>query len=174
MACWPRRRPGPAGTHGFALSEGCVALLLERLSKAEGRGARVYGEVLGYGITSDGLGAGKIDPEGHGLESAMRIALERAGLAVGDIGRIWSSASGLEVADEAERQAIARLFGDDVETVAPKLVLGEPMGVGPSLCAALALQSWQTGDGDTRPVLVNGLSLGGTNFSIALARYADQ
>jgi 3-oxoacyl-[acyl-carrier-protein] synthase II len=165
--------PGSSGAHGFALAEGCVALLLERRSKAQERGARSYGEVLGYGITSDGRGAGKIDPDGHGIESAMRIALERAGLTAGEIGRIWTSASGLEVADEAERQAVARLFGDEIETVAPKLLLGEPMGVGPSLCAALALQSWQTGDADRRPVLVNGLSLGGTNFSLVLSPHEE-
>ena len=127
----------------------------------------------GYGVTSDARGAGKIDPEGHGIESAMRIALERSGLEAGEIGQVWSSASGLEVADEAERQAIERLFGDAVEVVSPKLVLGEPMGAGASLCAALALESWRSGNGAARPVLVNGLSLGGTNFSLAFSPDKD-
>ena len=167
------KQPGSPGAQGFALAEGCVAVLLERHSKAQARGARIYGELLGYGVTSDARGAGKIDPEGHGIESAMRVALERSGLETSEVGQVWSSASGLEVADEAERQAIARLFGDAVEVLSPKLVLGEPMGAGASLCAALALESWRAGDGVARPVLVNGLSLGGTNFSLAFAPYAS-
>jgi 3-oxoacyl-[acyl-carrier-protein] synthase II len=160
--------PGANGGSGFALAEGCVGLLLERLAGAQARGAQIYGELRGYGITSDALGVGKIDAEGRGIEEAMRLALERAGLEPGEIGAVWSSASGLAAADEAERQAIARLLGDAVQVHAPKLLFGEPMGVGPSLCAALALQGWRE-NGDTRPVLVNGLSLGGTNFSLAFA-----
>jgi 3-oxoacyl-[acyl-carrier-protein] synthase II len=163
--------PGSADAHGFALSEGSVALVLERLSKARARGARIYGELVGYGITSDALGVGKIDLEGRGIETAMRLALERAGLSPGDVGTVWSCASGLDAPDEAERAAIERVFGDGVEVRAPKLVFGEPMGVGPSLGAALALQSWQSGD--AKPVLVNGLSLGGTNFSLAFAPVAE-
>jgi 3-oxoacyl-[acyl-carrier-protein] synthase II len=165
-----RNTPGSPEAGGFALAEGCVSLLLERLSQATARGARVYGELLGYGITSDALGVGKIDPEGGGIELAMRLALERAGLDPGDVGALWSTASGLEPADEAERQAIARVFGA-VEVHAPKLVLGELMGVGPSLAAALALQGWQTDGADPKPALVNGLSLGGTNFSLVFAPY---
>jgi 3-oxoacyl-[acyl-carrier-protein] synthase II len=160
--------PGSPGANGFALAEGCVGVLLERLGQARGRGARIYGELRGYGITSDARGVGRIDPEGHGIETAMRLALERAGLSPDEIGAVWSSASGLDVADEAERQAIVRVLGDDVAVEKPKLLFGEPMGVGASLCAALALESWQQG-GDRRPVLVNGLSLGGTNFSLAFA-----
>jgi len=56
--------------------------------------------------------------------------------------------------------------------IAPKLLLGEPMGAGVSLCAALALKGWQEGDEEASPkgpILVNGASLGGTNFSIVLA-----
>ncbi len=165
--------PGTAGEgQGFALAEGCVALVVERLSSAQERSARIYGELRGYGITSDALGAGKIDPEGHGIEAAMLLALERAGLEPGEIGAVWSSASGLAVADDAEQQAIERVFVDGVQVHAPKLLFGEPMGAGSSLSAALALQSWQAG-GDARPVLVNGLSLGGTNFSLAFAPLAE-
>jgi 3-oxoacyl-[acyl-carrier-protein] synthase II len=164
---------GATGT-GFALSEGSVALVLERLSAARTRGARIYGELVGYGITSDARGVGHIDPEGHGLEAAMRLALERAGLSPDDVGAVWSSASGLGPADEAEQAATERVFGDAVDVKTPKRVFGEPIGVGPSLAAALALQGWQEAGAGAKPVLVNGLSLGGTNFSLAFAPFVEE
>jgi len=164
--------PGSNGARGFALAEGCVALVLERLSAAKERGARIHGEVVGYGITSDAMGVGRVDPHGEGVERAMRLALERAGLQPEDVTAIWASACGHRVADRAERRAIERVFGEGVGVQAPKIKLGEPMGVGGALSAALALQSWQAGEA-SGPVLVNSLSLGGTNFSLALAPYAD-
>jgi 3-oxoacyl-[acyl-carrier-protein] synthase II len=162
--------PGENGS-GFALSEAGVAVLCERLSSAEARGARIYGEVLGYGITSDGRGVGLIDKEGEGLERAMRLALERAGVDPGDVAAVWASAAGFSVADEAEERAISRVLGDGVEVLRPKLVLGEPMGAGAQMGVALALKGWELGDERSArgPVLVNSLSLGGTNFSIAIA-----
>jgi 3-oxoacyl-[acyl-carrier-protein] synthase II len=164
--------PGSAEADGFALSEGCVGLLLERLSSARERGARIYGEVLSYGITSDALGVGKIDTEGHGLERAMILALERAGVDRGDVTAVWSAASGLAPSDEAERAAIGRVFGENANVLAPKVLLGEPIGAGASLNAALALLSWQHGR-PAGPVLVNSLSLGGTNFSVLLAPFEE-
>jgi 3-oxoacyl-[acyl-carrier-protein] synthase II len=160
------------GGDGFALGEAGVALLVERRGKAEARGARVYGRVLGYGITSDAAGVGRIDPEGDGMERALRVALERAGTDAADIKAVWSAQAGLGVADEAERKAIDKVFAGGVPVLAPKLLLGEPMGAGPSLAAALALRGWQEGDEEHSPrgpVLVNGISLGGTNFSVVLA-----
>src|SRR2546423_1090464 len=56
-----------AGGDGFALAEAGVAVLVERLGRAQDRGARIYGEVLGYGITSDAAGVAHIDPEGEGI-----------------------------------------------------------------------------------------------------------
>jgi 3-oxoacyl-[acyl-carrier-protein] synthase II len=162
--------PGTNG-NGFALSEGSVVLVLERLSKAQGRGARIYGEVLGYGITSDAQGVGMIDKSGEGIERAMRLALERAELKPEDISGVWANASGHKYADPAERQAIERVFGSDVNVQMPKLKLGEPMGAGGALNAALALKSWE--GGDAGPVVVNSLSLGGTNFSVVLAPHSD-
>ena len=163
---------GVVGDGGFALSEAGVALMVERLGKAEARGARIYGEVRGYGITSDARGVGRIDPEGEGIERAMRVALERAGVEPGQVGAVWANRCGLTIADEAESKAIERLLGSNVRVIAPKLQLGEPMGAGASLNAALALKGWQEGDEEKSPrgpVLVNSMSLGGTNFSIVLA-----
>lgn len=154
---------------GFALAEAGIALVLERLSHAQARGARIYGEVLGYGITSDARGVAKIDPRGRGLERAMRLALEDAGITQGEVSAIWSGASGHRVADAAEATAIRRVFGDGPQQYHPKHLFGEPMGAGGALNAALALAQWQHGDGDPGPVLINSCSLGGTNFSLVVA-----
>jgi 3-oxoacyl-[acyl-carrier-protein] synthase II len=163
--------PGSNGAGGYALAEGAVVFVVERLSAAKARGARIYGEILGYGITSDAAGVGLVDKEGQGIERAMRIALEQAGIEPGDVGAVWANASGFTIADDAEAQAIERLFGSDVQVHRPKVRLGEPMGVGGALNAALALKSWERGE--QAPVLINSLSLGGTNFSIVLAPFGD-
>ena len=93
-----------------ALAEAGIALSLERLSVARARGARVYGELLGYSVTSDAKGVGRVDPKGRGLEHAMRRAMERSGLAPGDIVAVWSTAFGHPVVDRAEEAAIRRVF----------------------------------------------------------------
>lgn len=161
---------GNGGSPGMALSEAGVAVLVERLGAARKRGARIHAEVLGHAVTSDALGVGRLDPEGEGLERAMRLALERAGVAASELAAVWASRCGLAVADQAEARAIERLLGADVKVNAPKLLLGEPMGAGASLNAALAIAAWEHGE-DVGPVLVNSTSLGGTNFAIVLGPY---
>jgi 3-oxoacyl-[acyl-carrier-protein] synthase II len=159
---------GPAGGRGFALSEAGVTLVLEHAASATARGARIYGELLGYGIASDAKGVGRWDHHGEGVERAMRLALEEAGLEPNEVGAIWANAAGLRSADRPEQRAIRRVFGDAVEVHRPKISLGEPMGAGGSLTALLALKAFEAGAGGA-PVLVNSSSLGGTHFSLALA-----
>ncbi len=161
-----------AGAPGMALAEAGVAVLVERLGAARARGGRIRGEVLGYAITSDALGVGRVDPEGEGLERAMRLALERAGVPAQELAAVWSARCGLAAADEAEAKAIERVAGTGVKVNAPKLKLGEPMGAGASLSVALAIAAWEHGT-DVGPVLVNSTSLGGTNIAIVLAPYSE-
>jgi 3-oxoacyl-[acyl-carrier-protein] synthase II len=142
------------------------------MSVAEARGARVYGEVVGYAVASDARGVGRFDLRGRGLERAMREALERSGLSPADIQAVWASAAGYRPADSAEAAAIRRVFGTGTRVLAPKRQLGEPIGAGGALNAALALKGWRNGNPErfpVGPVLVNSCSLGGTNFSIVLA-----
>jgi 3-oxoacyl-[acyl-carrier-protein] synthase II len=161
---------------GFALAESGLAVLVERLGAARARGAEPRCEILGFGITCDAVGVGRVDPDGVGIERAMRLALERAGLTGGDIAAIWANRNGLKVADEAEARAIERVLGSDVPVLAPRLLLGEPMGAGAGLAVVLALEGWARGD-ETRsprgPVLINSLSLGGTNFAVVVAPVED-
>ena len=163
--------PAAGGSPGMALSEAGVAVLIERLGSARQRGARIRGEMLGYGITSDARGIGRLDVDGEGLERAMRMALERAGVSAQELSAVWAARCGLAVADDAESKAIERVLGADVKINAPKLLLGEPMGAGPSLSVALAIAAWEH-DQDLGPVIVNSTSLGGTNFAIVLAPYS--
>jgi 3-oxoacyl-[acyl-carrier-protein] synthase II len=163
---------GGNGEAGMALAEAGIGILVERARHATARGATAYAEISGYGITSDAAGIARLDPEGHGLERAMRVALARAGLEPEQVVAVWSARCGLELADVAEDAAIGRLFGAHPPRVmAPKLNLGEPMGAGAPLSVALALGGWQAGEegGSPKgPILVNSTSLGGTNFAIVL------
>jgi len=166
--------PALGSTSGFALSEAGVAINLERLSAAQARGAAIYGEILGYGVTCDAAEGGRLDAGGTGLERAMQLALDRGGVKAADVAAVWASASGHAFADGAERAALARLFGSDVKVIAPKFLFGEPLGAGGALNVALALSGWRRGDAERSPagpVIVNSLSLGGTNISILLAPF---
>ncbi len=157
---------------GMALSEAGVAVLVERLGSALGRGARIHAEVLGFAITSDARGIGRLDPDGEGLERAMRLALERAGVSAAELAAVWSAGCGLAVADEAEAKALERVAGAGVKVNSPKLLLGEPMGAGASVSVALAIAAWEHNT-DVGPVLINSTSLGGTNFAIVLGPYGS-
>ncbi len=152
---------------GFSITEAGITLVVERAGVAAARGARVYGELAGYGVTSDGEGVGRWNHEGEGVERAMRIALEMAGVDAGDVVAVWSNAAGLEQADAPERAAIERVFGAEANVHSPKVKLGEPLGAGGSLNTVLALLAWQHGE-DVGPVVVNSSSLGGTHISLVL------
>jgi len=160
------------GSDGVALSEAGIAVVVERLGAAKARGAAPLGEIRGFAVTCDAIGVGKVDAEGVGIERAMRLALERASVPADDIVAVWANRNGLQIADEAEARAIERVLGSGVPVLAPRLLVGEPMGAGAALACALALEGWSRGDetGSPRgPVLINSLSLGGTNISIVLA-----
>ena len=161
----------PAAPHGsgFALAEAGVAVLLESETAARARGARVYGEILGHAVTADAIALGRVDRRGRGIERAMRLAVEHAGLVAEDIGTVWASTAGHSRADRGEAAAIQRTLGDRAGVEAPKLLLGEPMGAGGALAAALVMAGWRREAQPGRPVLVNSCSLGGTNVSLVLA-----
>jgi 3-oxoacyl-[acyl-carrier-protein] synthase II len=152
---------------GFGVTEAGITLVLERAGSAGARGVRAYGELAGYGVASDAEGVGRWNRAGEGIERAMREALAAAGLDAGEVVAVWANAAGLEQADAPEREAIARVLGEAVHVLTPKVTLGEPLGAGGSLNTVLALLAWQHGE-EVGPVLVNSSSLGGTHISLVL------
>ncbi|WP_306357732.1 MULTISPECIES: beta-ketoacyl-[acyl-carrier-protein] synthase family protein [unclassified Nocardia] len=152
-----------AGRSGYLLAEGAVTLLLERESFARDRGARVLATFAGYGTAFDGAGIGRWDLRGGGVERAMRAAAAECGLESGAVQAIWANAGGLPTVDDPELAAIERFRSDTTRVEQPKRVLGEPVGAGAHLCAALAFAEPTRFDG---PALVNSSSLGGTHLSL--------
>ena len=152
---------------GYRLGEGCVTLLLERNAAAIARAARIHGEVRGVAVASDGLGVGRWDPDGRGMERAIRLALESAGFEPGDVASVWLAAAGHQAADQAEAAAVDRVFGGAVRRHTPGLRFGDPIGVGASLRSVLAMESWRQGY-DAGPAVITAPSMGGTHFVTVL------
>ncbi len=104
-------RPFDAERDGFVMSEGAAALVLEERSRALARGAPIYAEVLGYGISADGYHVTRPRPGGAGASAAMRTALLTAGLDTVDY--INAHGTSTPSNDAAETTAIKTVFGDD-------------------------------------------------------------
>jgi 3-oxoacyl-[acyl-carrier-protein] synthase II len=103
-------RPFDADRDGFVMAEGAGIVVLESLTHASRRGARIYAEVIGYGATSDAYHVVATHPEGIGAYRAMRLALEEAGLRPEDVDVISAHATSTEAGDRSEAQAIRRLY----------------------------------------------------------------
>ncbi|HSP80378.1 MAG TPA: beta-ketoacyl synthase N-terminal-like domain-containing protein, partial [Myxococcaceae bacterium] len=105
-------RPYDPEANGLMLGEGAVAVVLERSSSARARGARVRARLPGCGQTADGRGFLRMEPEGRGLERAMRLALEEAGLEAGAVDVAYGHGRGVPGYDGREALAFQRLLGD--------------------------------------------------------------
>lgn len=130
----------------LSLSEGAAFFVMERSAVAQARGARVLAEITGYGTSfeSPEEGSTLIGPSGDALGRAILNALADARLEPMDVDVVASSMSGLSRADDAERVALDRVFGDRVCVASPKLVLGECLGAGAAMGVAAAL-AWFEG-----------------------------
>ncbi|HEX5444926.1 MAG TPA: beta-ketoacyl-ACP synthase II [Pirellulales bacterium] len=105
-------RPFDKNRDGFVLGEGSGMLVLEDLEFAKARGARVYGEVTGFGSTADAFRITDTHPEGRGAASCLRMALADAGVNVDDVDYINAHGTSTDVNDRVETLAIKRVFGD--------------------------------------------------------------
>ena len=139
-------RPFDAARDGFVMGEGAAFLLLERYDRAVARGARVYGEVAGYGVNSDAFHMTAPSEGGAGAAACMQLALHDADLAPGAIGHVNAHGTSTLLNDAAESQAIRKVFGDVSPPVtATKGVTGHLIGAAGAIEAIVALQAGREG-----------------------------
>src|SRR5450755_4540559 len=129
-------RPYDTARDGFVLGEGAALLVLESEEHARARGARIYAELAGAGLTSDAYHIAAPDPAGTGAARAVTTALADAGLGTGDIAHVNAHATSTPVGDIAESKAIRLALGaaaDSVAVSATKSMTGHLLGAAGAL-----------------------------------------
>lgn len=194
-------RPFDSERDGFVSSEGAAMLILESLAHAQERGARIYGELLGYGSSADAYHVSMPADDGGGAALAMQRALDDAGLAAADIDYINAHGTSTPLNDKSETKAIKRVFGErayDVPVSSTKSMHGHLLGAAGALEALICLLALDAGvapptinytfpdadcDLDYVPnvarevsmgtAMSNGFGLGGHNATLILGRGPD-
>src|SRR5210317_1535255 len=110
-------RPYDVDRDGFVLGEGAATIVLETKEHAEARGAKIYAELAGSGVTSDSYHITAPDPEGLGASRAVMAALAQAGATPTDVTHINAHATSTPVGDIAEFHALKAVFGDRVHSI---------------------------------------------------------
>jgi len=191
-------RPFDINRDGFVIAEGAAFFVLESLERAKARGARIYGEVSGYGRNADAYHITAPSPGGMGAAACMQLAIDDAGIQPADIGHVNAHGTSTELNDSAEAEAIQKVFGDAQPPVtSSKGVFGHMIGGAGAAEAVVSLLAIRDGvvpptasfeqpseninldivHGEaraigSRPVLSNSFGFGGHNATLVLTASA--
>ncbi|HEX7589331.1 MAG TPA: beta-ketoacyl-ACP synthase II [Anaerolineae bacterium] len=141
-------RPFDAMRSGFVLAEGAGVLVLESAEHAHARGAKVYGEIVGYGTSADAHHVAAPDAEGEGIRRAMQWALKRAGLAPTQVDYINAHGTGTRLNDAIETNAIKQVFGESAYSIpvsSTKSMIGHALGGAGAIESIICLKAMQEG-----------------------------
>jgi 3-oxoacyl-[acyl-carrier-protein] synthase II len=194
-------RPWDADRDGFVMSEGAGIVVLEELSGALARGARIYAEVVGYGMSADAYHISAPHPEGRGAVLCMRAAMKDSGLPLESVGYINAHGTSTTLGDLSEVHAIKEVFGEHAGKLAvssTKSSTGHLLGAAGGLesgILALTIRDQvlpptinldRPGEGcdldfvpnaarktDLSVAITNSFGFGGTNASVAMKRYQE-
>jgi 3-oxoacyl-[acyl-carrier-protein] synthase II len=192
-------RPYDKDRDGFVMGEGAGALILEELDHAKARGAKIYAEIIGYGLSGDAYHITAPTPDGDGAYRCMQMAIKRAGIMPKDIGYINAHGTSTPLGDEIELGAVQRLVGNsagDISMSSTKSCIGHLLGAAgaveaifsilairdrvapptinldnPSVETAIDLVPHKARKRDIDIALSNSFGFGGTNASLIFKRY---
>lgn len=191
-------RPWDKGRDGFVMGEGAGVVILEEYEHAKARGAKIYGELTGYGLSGDAHHITAPADDGNGGFRAMTAALARAGLSPSDIDYINAHGTSTPLGDEIELGAVKRLFGKhsyELAMSSTKSAVGHLLGAAGAIEAIFSIKAMQTGtmpptlnlndpsegcdinlvpkvaqQRPLRAVLSNSFGFGGTNASLIFSK----
>jgi 3-oxoacyl-[acyl-carrier-protein] synthase II len=194
-------RPYDKDRDGFVMGEGAGVVVLEALEHARARGARIYAEVIGYGLSGDAFHITAPAESGDGAFRCMRAALKRAGIPAGEIDYVNAHGTSTPMGDEIELAAVERLFGNTAARLAmssTKSAIGHLLGAAgaveavfsvlamrdniapptlnldnPSVETAIDLVPHRAKKREINTALSNSFGFGGTNASLIFRRLAN-
>jgi 3-oxoacyl-[acyl-carrier-protein] synthase II len=192
-------RPYDKARDGFVMGEGAGAVILEELEHAKARGAKIYAELVGYGLSGDAYHITAPAPDGDGAFRCMKMALKRASLTPDDIDYINAHGTSTPLGDEIELGAVQRLVGNAAARISmssTKSCVGHLLGAAgaveaifsilairdgvvpptinldnPSVETPIDLVPHKARERDVDVVLSNSFGFGGTNASLIFNRY---
>ena len=194
-------RPFDSGRDGFAPSEGSGILVMESLQHATDRGAQIYAEIGGWGVSADAYHLVQPHPEGVGAAKAMQRALDSAGVSLDEIDYINAHGTSTPINDKSETIAVKRVFGEKAYNIpisSTKSMVGHSLGASGALEAIVCINSINdrimhptinqeeadpdcdldyvpnvAREADLDVVMSNSFGFGGQNAALVIKRFAD-